>query len=186
MSTFRLFAVSMVVLSLLLFSCEDRLAAYYPLAVGNKWVYKTTYHDTGEVVTSHDVIVHKFENSYKFANGAQIVHLKNNSFIDNSGVILTYPMQEGYSWKIGGKKAVYTSVDKTVVVPAGTFYHCIEVSIQEKKEEALFFATIVYAPDVGPVMMEYFKIENGKRTPLFTSELVEYQVKPEEKPAGCW
>lgn len=171
---------------LFLFSCADKLATYYPLSVGNKWVYKTTYHDTGEVVTSHDVIIHKFENSYKFANGVQIVHLKNNSFMDNSGVILTYPMQEGYSWQIGGKKAVYTSVDKTVVATAGTFYHCVEVTIQEKKEDALFFAVITYAPSVGPVTMEYFKIEEGKRVPLFTSELVEYQVSPEEKPAGCW
>jgi len=183
----RVLRVGVVLLGVVFMSsCADKLARYYPLAVGNRWVYATTYHDTGETVSQTDEIVHRFENSYRLSNGVQIVHLKNNSFMDNSGVVLTYPMEEGYSWKLGGKDAKYTSVDKTVVVPAGTFHHCLEVLIEEKKEGALFFGTIAYAPGVGPVKIEYVKIEEGERTPLFTSELVEYQINPKGKPTGCW
>ena len=168
------------------FSCADELAKYYPLAVGNRWVYRTTYHDTGEVKIHEDKIVHRFENSYQLSSGVHIVHIRNNSFMDPSGVILTYPIEEGYSWKLSGKKARYTSVDKTVVVPAGTFHHCLEVLIEERRDGALFFGTIDYAPNVGPVRMEYVKIEGGERTPLFTSELISYEVKPEAKLPGCW
>ncbi len=183
----RSFALGLALLAVVFaFSCADRLAEYYPLAVGNRWVYRTTYHDTGEVKRQTDEIVHRFENSYQLSSGTHIVHLKNNSFMDSSGVILTYPIEEGHSWRLGGKSARYTSVDKTVAVPAGTFHHCLEVLIEEKRDGALFFATIAYAPGVGPVKMEYVKIEGGERTPLFTSELVEYHINPKGKPTGCW
>ncbi len=153
---------------------EDSAAQYLPLTVGNRWVYKSTEYPDDRVTDESWEVLREEEDSLVVrvipgslgGNGFELFLVPTPSgirrsmykpdLLDNAitkfPFILKSPSQAGATWRNKEGYFEVTAVDKKLIVPAGTFQKCVEITYKNTSETV----TIVthYAPGVGVVMRD--------------------------------
>lgn len=165
------------------FLCRAHLlpADYFPLAVGNRWIYESSEGtETAPALESWEVIDqrgHTFairiaqpfvteEITELFVSTPDGVGQVSGESTEQEPLrpapqfFLKAPLQVGASWKNRDGRYAITMVGESVTVPAGTFPDCLEVT----RWSASGTATVItlYAPGVGMVQREErFQILGG-------------------------
>jgi hypothetical protein len=179
-----LFLGILVSLAILFCSCGPTKATdYYPLEVGNRWVYQTTDLESKELRTDQDLITKRENRTYFFDTGERIINLTNASLVNRNGfVILQTPFSVNSKWHEENIIVEITDKGKRYEVPAGTFSDTLEVAWEikraDEKDPSKIYLDITvyrYAKNVGPIYY-YYEVQqpDGKRVPVFQSELVEF------------
>lgn len=118
-------AAALCVLACVLFGCGPSIDDYYPLKVGNKWRYRTTYPD-GRVLTDVDQIIRRVEQTYTFNNGEVLIRLGGKALLNRHGLrILRYPLRAGNRWEDRDIRLDILSAGDTVLTPAGEFHETL-------------------------------------------------------------
>lgn len=142
---------------------------YFPLAVGNRWVYESSEGseeapalETWEVVRQEgNSFVVRIQQPFVTVGG-----LEEHFAVDGDGVkhripaatpsepqlILKFPPTAGVRWQSGEGVYVLTTVGETVTTPAGAFANCVVVTRWHKATKITLVST--YAPGVGLVQRE--------------------------------
>ncbi|MCS6926032.1 MAG: hypothetical protein NZ578_09040 [Candidatus Binatia bacterium] len=157
-------------------------ADYFPLAVGNRWVYESSEGteaapalESWEVIDRHgQVFVVRIQQPFVTTEGITEQLVSTPEGIGQvagesaaQGLLrsapqffLKAPLQVGTSWRNRDGRYAITLAGESVTVPAGTFTDCLEVT----RWSAGGTATVVtlYAPGVGMVQREErFQILGG-------------------------
>ena len=151
---------------------EDSAAQYFPLTVGNRWVYESTEYPDDRVTDESWEVLREEEDALVVrvipgslgGNGFELFFVPTPSgirrsmyepdLLDNTipkfPFILKSPSPAGATWRNKEGHFGVTAIDKKLIVPAGTFQHCVEITYKNTSETV----TIVthYAPGVGVVM----------------------------------
>jgi hypothetical protein len=161
---------------------EPSPAAYFPLAVGNRWVYESSEStNVTPVVESWEVtrqegnaFVLQIKQSYMTAEGveeffvstADGIRRLNRQTASSEAVgaeprfFLKAPLTVGATWKNADGKYTVTAINETVTVPAGTFTNCVEVT--HWSASGTVTTITLYAPGVGMVQRdETFSVIGG-------------------------
>jgi hypothetical protein len=150
---------------------ESVVSRYFPLAVGNRWVYEIQDRMDGappaeevwEVVREEhsafvlrirqsDLTTGGFEESFLPTTGGVKRIARETRDKDNPPFFLKEPFEAGTAWEDEDGVYEITATEKTVVVPAGSFSHCLEVTNQRRGGKAT--VVTLYAPGVGVVQRE--------------------------------
>jgi hypothetical protein len=160
------------------------VGSYYPLAVGNRWVYVDSTGTEHEEVLSDHIGEFFYNPRTRLGTSHDPEGVKQAVFYKgiprSSWFILKLPLRTGAIWSSEDLLYEITSTTKTVLVRAGTFRDCVEVRVRHKREfvtnreegtvEAVL--TITFAPGVGPVE---WRTTIGNRV-LYRKELVSFQL----------
>jgi hypothetical protein len=161
---------------------EPPPAAYFPLAVGNRWVYESSEStEVMPVVESWEVtrqegnaFVLQIKQSYMTAEGIEEFFVstadgmrrldRQTASFEAVGAeprfFLKAPLTVGATWKNADGKYAVTAIDETVTVPAGTFTNCVEVT--HWSASGTVTTITLYAPGVGMVQRdETFSVIGG-------------------------
>lgn len=161
---------------------DTAVSQYFPLAVGNRWVYELQDRTDGAppVVEYWDVLreengafVLRTRQSELTTGGFEEFFLPASEGIkrfaaetqhkDDPPFFLKGPLQVGATWNDEDGTYEITALDTVVTVPAGTFAHCLEVTNRRKGGKAT--AVTLYALGVGVVRREeIFPIIEGSGT----------------------
>ncbi len=152
---------------------------FYPLAVGNTWSYQIQL--LGEK-TQMEVKILKDENGvFEDSTG-------NRLFTDAFGVrdqkryLLRDPVEVGTEWS---NVVSVSSVERYKIVsanvgcdcPAGHFEGCVVVESTNRVGEGKALVNeLTFAPKVGLVRVSTLLLDDGKKVPQSTLELMKYQV----------
>jgi hypothetical protein len=153
---------------------EPPPAAYFPLAVGNRWVYESSESTAvTPVVESWEVtrqegnaFVLQIKQSYMIAEGVEEFFVSTAEGIRHSDrpaanveamgteprFFLKAPVTVGATWNNADGKYAVTAIDATVTVPAGTFTNCVEVT--HWSASGTVTTITLYAPGVGMVQRD--------------------------------
>lgn len=142
---------------------------YFPLAVGNRWVYESSEGkkeapalETWEVIRregSAFVVATQqpfmptgaLEDMFELVvQGVQRRELGSTN--TEAYLFLQLPPVAGVSWQNADGRYTITSMGETVTVPAGTFTNCVEVTRWREKTNVTVIST--YAPEVGMIRRE--------------------------------
>lgn len=150
---------------------ESVPSPYFPLAVGNRWVYEIQDRMDGappaeevwEVVREeHNAFVLHIRQSDLTTGGFEETFLPTSDGVKriaretrdkvNPPFFLKEPFEVGATWRDDDGVYEITATEKTVVVPAGSFSHCLEVTNRRGGGKAT--VVTLYAPGVGVVQRE--------------------------------
>lgn len=156
---------------------EDKVnvETYYPLAVGNEWVYegigneyaaytqKVAYSkdnkyqvmiDNGGTVSANIYVLNE-DSLVRTYSEAEVYDDKNilDEKENMEDIIIKAPIEVGTKWESQGNQCEITDIDAAVTVPAGTFDDCIVIKVTYKESGA--FSNIYYCKGVGLVKSEY-------------------------------
>lgn len=159
------------------------VAAYYPLAVGNRWVYIDSTGTEHEEILSDHIGEFFYNPRTRLGTAYDPEGIKQAVFHKgvprSSWFILKLPIRTGAIWSSEDLLYEIASTSRTVLVRAGSFRDCVEVRVRHKREfvsnrekgtvEAVL--TITFAPGVGPVE---WRTTIGDRV-LYRKELVSFQ-----------
>ncbi len=186
-SIFKLMtSLVVMVLSVGIAASHIEAADYFPLQVGNRWVYTPSFGDGDridtimgtETVNGTYTYIWKREEAapdnyhekrWLAKNGSDLeVHkIWGNMVGGDPAIILTPPFIQdklnpavGDTWvvELEGIKMTYyvESIDDTVSVPAGTYNNCIRIRILEEQSGSNTYRRKWLAPDIGPVMYKKY------------------------------
>jgi hypothetical protein len=158
-------------------SAELQPALYFPLAVGNRWVYESSESTPGmPVVETWEVarqegnaFIVRVTQPYVTTEGLEERFLSVADGVARLGdtarrppaqeaqdsdarLFLKTPLAAGASWQTAEGRYAVTAVAETVTVPAGTFTNCVEVTRWNTGSKIAVVS--VYAPGVGMVRRE--------------------------------
>ncbi len=150
---------------------------YFPLAVGNHWVYESSEGTKEDpALESWDVIrregttfVVRVQQPFVTEGGMEEMfepvlqgvqrHIPNGK-TSEAQLILKLPPIAGARWQNADGSYTITSMGETVTVPAGTFANCVAVTQWREKTNITIVST--YAPGVGLIQRaESFPIIGG-------------------------
>lgn len=149
---------------------ETAVNQYFPLALGNRWVYELQdrtdappVRETWEVVREErGTFVLRISQSELPTGGFEEFFIPTSAGIKrftrethnkvDPPFFLTGPLRIGTTWDDEDGTYEITALDETVTVPAGTFSHCLEVTNRRKGGKAT--VVTLYAPGVGVVQRE--------------------------------
>jgi hypothetical protein len=159
---------------------------YFPLAQGWKWAYDLE-HDGQKVLGIYSV-------EERTADGATIltgaerlsyaVTAEGMAQRDGGGVgdfVLKNPVVKDATWPVSGGTARIVSTTDEVTVGAGHFYDCAVVEVTRANPPRL--ARTVFAPDVGPIVIEV-QVQQGGQYVTMTRATLRSATKPGEDPFG--
>jgi hypothetical protein len=160
------------------------LAAFFPLAVGNSWVYATEFQ--GQPQADLTVSIVKKEGGYFLDNRP-----KPSRFgIDGEGLrdgtkryLLKTPLTEGTEWmSVADLNTVerYRIVDaqRKLRVPAGVFDHCVVVQMEVRmKGNKALRNEVTYAPGVGIIQIRVSLRDGKKLLPQSHLQLKKFELK---------
>jgi hypothetical protein len=149
---------------------EAAVNQYFPLALGNRWIYEL--HDRTDAppaLESWEVVreergtfVLRIGQSELTTGGFEEFFIPTSAGIkrfaretqnkDDPPFFLKEPLTVGTTWDDEDGTYEITALDKTVSAPAGTFPHCLEVTNRRKGGKAT--VVTLYAPGVGVVQRE--------------------------------
>ena len=169
-----------------LFHLDPRrdVASFFPLAVGNRWVYVDSTGTEHEEILSDHIGEFFYNPRTRLGTAHDAEGVRQAIFYKgvprSSWFILKVPLRVGAIWTSEDLLYEITNTHKTVLVRAGTFRNCLEVRVRHRREfvtnrekgvvEAVL--TITFAPGVGPVE---WRTTIGDRL-LYRKELVSYQL----------
>jgi hypothetical protein len=150
---------------------ETKPENYFPLAVGNRWVYQSSEGTEAEPVLESWEVIRQEGNSFivgvqkpfitggdleeQFALGSEGVQRRLPSSTTPESqfqLILKLPPAIGVTWQGADGRYTITAVGDNVTVPAGTFPNCVEVTRFHKETKVTEIST--YAPGVGMIQRE--------------------------------
>lgn len=154
---------------------------YFPLAVGNKWVYKYWYVDTLiyidsiYITESYNWNNNKIYKCKAFGGDDWMAYYDNEVRIYENPpsdttfywICLKEPLEEGATWQVSPtttEQFEIKRIDVTVSVPAGIFEECIKVGGLGVDENQYYN---IFAPTVG--LVKYKEVEYG--------ELIRYELQ---------
>lgn len=168
---FALFPILAAYLSggVMLVAAEPVNSDYFPLAVGNRWVYESSEGseeapalETWEVVRQEGngfvvriqqpfVTVGGLEEQFE-VGGDGVKHRIQDASPSEPQLILKFPPTAGVRWQSGEGVYALTAVGETVTTPAGAFANCVVVTRWHKANKITLVST--YAPGVGLIQRE--------------------------------
>jgi hypothetical protein len=160
-------------------------ADYFPLAVGNEWVYRDESPALpparrGETRTVR--IVDQTRDGYYRDSERGELKADGDCLNDRSRRLLCAPIAAGTSWASvvsvsSTERYEIAAVGEAVATPAGRFENCVKVRAHNRAAATTDLVNeITYAPGVGPVRIETFAVVEGKVTPQFRALLQSYRV----------
>lgn len=165
-----------------------RPADYFPLAVGNEWVYQDLspqlppQEREGRRRTVR--ILARDAEGYFVDNEKGALRADPDCLHDRLRRLLCAPLQPGHTWSsvvsvTTTERYEIAAVAERVQTAAGTFPGCIRVRAHTRAgPEADHLLEITYAPGVGPVRIETFAVVKGVVRPQVRAELASYRLAP--------
>jgi hypothetical protein len=150
---------------------DSLLSQYFPLAIGNRWIYEVRdradsalpAEEYWEVIREEqgayvlrirhsDLTTGGFEESFIPTNEGIKRFARETKDKEHPPFFLKGPLRVGKTWEDEDGEYEITALDKTITVPAGTFSPCLEVTNLRKGGKAT--VVTLYAPGVGVVQRE--------------------------------
>ncbi|HEY6105256.1 MAG TPA: hypothetical protein VIV59_04690 [Anaeromyxobacteraceae bacterium] len=163
-------------------------ADYFPLAVGNEWVYQDLSPQLDpKARAARQRAVHilsRDADGYFLDNEKGALRADPDCLHDRLRRLLCKPFEAGRTWtsvvSVGStERYEIAAVGEQVRTAAGTFQGCIRVRAHNRAgPEADHLLEITYAPGVGPVRIETFAVVKGTVAPQVRAELLSYRLKP--------
>jgi len=159
---------------------------YFPLAVGNEWVYRdeSAHLQQGQDRASRTVrILERTRDGYYRDNERGELRADPDCLHDRSRRLLCMPLEPGKTWSsvvsiTSTERYEIAAVGETVVTPAGRFDGCVRVRALNRASPGTdHVLEITYAPRVGPVRIETFIVVGDKVTPQIRAVLERYRLE---------
>jgi hypothetical protein len=153
---------------------------YYPLGEGWKWAYDLEK-EGQKILLIYSVVEATPEGATVAAGPEHLSYAITPDGIaqaDASGVgdfLLKNPIAKGATWPVAGGKATVVSTTEEVDIEAGHFYDCAIVEVARTDPPRI--ARTTFAPDVGPVALEY-QIQDGGKFVVTTRARLRSVTKP--------
>jgi hypothetical protein len=159
-------------------------AAYFPLALGNEWVYRdeSPALPPGRQGGTRTVrILERTGDGYFRDSERGELRADRDCLHDRARRLLCGPIAVGTSWTSvvsvsSIERYEIAAVGEEVTTPAGRFRACVKVRGHNRAGATDLVNEITYAPGVGPVRIETFAVVDGKATPQFRALLQSYRV----------
>jgi len=154
---------------------------YFPLAVGNTWVFLDRSMDQASAARRTVRILRRDSDGYFVDDQRGALRADPDCLHDRARRLLCQPFQAGATWSSVTGAALteryeIAGVGETVSVPAGTFTGCVRVRSQLRAGGLEQVAELTYAPGVGPVRLETFAVVDGIAKPQIRGELESYRI----------
>jgi len=163
-----------------------KAADYYPLGEGWKWAYDLEK-DGEKILATYAVIEQTPEGSTILAGMERLNYATTPEGIaqaDESGIgdyVLKNPITKGATWPVAGGTAQIVSTTEELTVEAGHFYDCAIVEVTRTDPPRISRTT--FAPDIGPVALEY-QVQEGGKYVVTTRARLRSVTKPGDDPFG--
>jgi hypothetical protein len=160
-------------------------ADYFPLAVGNAWVYL----DESPAVppdrrgTRTVRILERTADGYFRDSERGELRADRDCLHDRTRRLLCGPIVQGTSWSSvvsvsSTERYEIAAVGERVSTPAGQFDGCVRVRAHNRAPRGTdHVLEITYAPGVGPVRIETFAVVGAEVTPQVRAVLQSYRVE---------
>ncbi len=164
---------------------EPSPADFFPLAVGNEWVYRDespALPADRQGSTRTVRILERTKDGYFRDNERGELRADPDCLHDRARRLLCAPIAPGKSWSSvvsvsSTERYEIASVGETVATPAGTFSGCVRVRAHNRASPSTdHVLEITYAPGVGPVRIETAVVVDGKVNPQVRAVLERYRV----------
>lgn len=159
---------------------------YFPLAVGNEWVYRDESpalppdrQGARRVVR----ILERTEDGYYRDNERGELRADPDCVHDRSRRLLCAPIAAGTGWSSvvsarSTERYEIAAVGEAVTTPAGRFENCVRVRAHNRAAPAAdHVLEITYAPGVGPVKIETFAVVEGSVAPQVRAVLETFRIQ---------
>ncbi len=159
------------------------LESYMPLAVGNRWVYGTTFQ--GQPQPDLEVLLVREEDGFFLDNRPTPSRFRFDAEGLRDGAtryVLKAPLSQGARWmSVADLKTVeryeIAAVERKVSVPAGVFQGCVTVRMEVRLDERRSMRNeMTFAPGVGMVDVRVSLLDGAKEIPQ--SRLVLKRFEP--------
>ncbi|HET7823755.1 MAG TPA: hypothetical protein VFK90_00415 [Anaeromyxobacter sp.] len=160
-------------------------ADYFPLAVGNEWVYRDESPalppERRGASRTVRIVERTGDGFYRDSERGEL-RADPDCVRDRSRRLLCGPIAAGTSWASvvsvsSTERYEIAAVGEAVATPAGRFDDCVKVRAHNRATASTDLVNeITYAPGVGPVRIETFAVVEGKVTPQFRALLQSYRV----------
>ena len=157
----------------------DQLRMYFPLAIGNRWLFESSESTPTTPVTETWEVTRRIGRGYRLRvqqsllakdAAAEFISISSAGIVVRAAgvleanatqhVILKPPTELETTWKTGAGRFEITALNALAAVPAGIFEDCLEVTFWSKNGQAK--AVTLYARGVGMVQRdESFAILGG-------------------------
>lgn len=161
-------------------------ADYFPLAVGNEWVYRDespALPPERRGATRAVRILERTTDGYFLDSERGELRADRDCLHDRSRRLLCAPIAPGTAWASvvsvsSTERYEIAAVDEVVATPAGSFAGCVKVRAHNRAGPSTdHVLEITYAPGVGPVRLETFVVVDGKITPQVRALLERYRIE---------
>jgi hypothetical protein len=159
---------------------------YFPLAVGNEWVYRdeSPALPPGQRGAQRTVrILERTADGYFRDNERGELRADADCLHDRSRRLLCGPIAAGTSWSSvvsvsSTERYEIAATGETVSTPAGRFDGCVRVRAHNRAQRGTdHVLEITYAPRVGPVRIETFAVVGGAAAPQVRAVLEKYRLE---------
>src|SRR5512138_560590 len=161
-------------------------ADYFPLAVGNEWVYRDVspaLPPERRGATRTVRILERTADGYYRDSERGELRADPDCLHDRARRLLCAPIAPGKAWASvvsvsSTERYEIAAVDESVATPAGRFDRCVRVRAHNRASPTTDqILEITYAPGVGPVRLETFVVVDGRITPQIKAVLERYRLE---------
>jgi hypothetical protein len=159
---------------------------YFPLAVGNEWVYR----DESPALPPERrgarrtvrILERTGDGYYRDSERGEL-RADRDCLHDRSRRLLCGPITPGTSWSSvvsvsSTERYEIAAVGETVSTPAGRFEGCVRVRAHNRAEPGTdHVLEITYAPGVGPVRIETYAVVGAAVTPQVRAVLERFELE---------
>jgi hypothetical protein len=159
---------------------------YFPLAVGNEWVYRDESPalplDRRGAQRTVRILERTADGYFRDSERGEL-RADRDCVHDRSRRLLCGPIAQGTSWSSvvsvsSTERYEIAAVGETVATPAGTFSGCVRVRAHNRAGRgADHVLEITYAPGIGPVRIETFAVVGAAASPQVRAVLERYRVE---------
>jgi hypothetical protein len=160
--------------------------AYFPLAIGNEWVYRDESPSLpagrrGQTRTVR--ILTRSPDGYFRDNERGELRADGGCVHDRVRRLLCAPIEKGKTWSSvvsvsSTERYEIAAVGETVDTPAGRFEGCVRVrSTNRADARTQAVLEISYAPGIGPIRIETYAIVDAAVTPQVRAVLSSYRLE---------
>ena len=160
-------------------------ATFFPLAVGNEWVYRDespALPAERRGATRTVRILERTADGYYRDNERGELRVDADCLRDRSRRLLCGPFEVGHAWSSvvsvsSTERYEIAAVGEAVETPAGKFDGCVRVRAHNRAGPGTdHVLEITYAPNVGPVRIETFALVDGKAAPQIRAVLQSWKI----------
>jgi len=161
-------------------------ADYYPLAIGNQWVFvdeSPSLPAASRGRTRTVRIVSRDAAGYFVDTERGALRADADCLHDRDRRLLCAPIEVGRTWSSvvsvsSTERYEIAAVGETVVTPAGRFDRCVRVRATNRAGAgAQIVLETTYAPGVGPVRIETFAVVGAAASPQVRAVLASYRLE---------